>query len=97
LIFSNNPSAAKGFDNFQPDPDLPLKVRDIVTRAVADGRIALSQIEQAYERIERVRQKLLLLESDLKAREQAAADVLPGNDWRLRKINNIEILTGGNK
>jgi len=97
LIFSNNPSAAKGFDNFQPDPDLPLKVRDIVTRAVADGRIALSQIEQAYERIERVRQKLLLLESELKAREQAAADVLPGNDWRLRKINNIEILTGGNK
>jgi beta-N-acetylhexosaminidase len=51
LIFSNNPAAAKGVENFQPDPDLPSKVADIVIRAVRAGNIKPERLEESYRRV----------------------------------------------
>lgn len=52
LVFSNNPAAAKGYSQFQIDPDLPEKVIQIVKKAIQDGRISTDRIDQSFQRIQ---------------------------------------------
>ncbi len=58
LVFSNNPAAAQGVPDFQPQYDIPQKVIAIVQRALADGRLRRQQIEEAYRRIVALRGQL---------------------------------------
>ena len=58
LVFSNNPAAAQGVADFQPQYDIPQKVIAIVQRALADGRLRPEQIDSAWRRIAALRARL---------------------------------------
>lgn len=58
LIFSNNPAAAKGVDNFTPDPNLPDKIIAIIKQAVKTGEISREAIHQSYLKIIKLKQKI---------------------------------------
>jgi len=51
LVFSNNPSAAKGVKGFRPDPDLPEKCIEKVLNGVEQESITALAIEQSFRRI----------------------------------------------
>ncbi len=67
LIFSNNPLAAGGVKDFAPDPDLPLRIQEIVRKAIDDGSLS-------YERIERSYQRILASKSRIMQRDDRVAD-----------------------
>lgn len=52
LVFSNNPAAAQGEKNWQFDEELVDKVHNIVSNALEEKKLALSQIEQSVKRIQ---------------------------------------------
>ncbi|MGB7480048.1 MAG: glycoside hydrolase family 3 N-terminal domain-containing protein [Burkholderiaceae bacterium] len=58
LVFSNNPAAAQGVPDFQPQYDIGERVIAIVLRALADGRLRQEQIENAWRRIVAMRARL---------------------------------------
>jgi hypothetical protein len=48
LLFSNNPSAAKGLKNFKPDPDLAPQIIQIVKQAIQNKELDAAVIDRAY-------------------------------------------------
>lgn len=51
VIFSNYALAAVGVPNFKPDPDLPEKIIKAVKRAISQGELSESRINEAFTRV----------------------------------------------
>lgn len=58
IIFSNNLNAAKRIPGFQPDPDLPKNFCDVVEKAIHEGRLSTARINEAFERVQRLKKRL---------------------------------------
>lgn len=57
-MFSNNKLACKNQHCWEPDPDLPEKIIDVVTKAVKNGEITEKRINESYNRIMKLKKEL---------------------------------------
>lgn len=62
MIFSNNPSAAKNVEGFKPDPYIAKKIIKIVKDAIAKKELDVKLIDDAYNRIIKVKSKYHLVQ-----------------------------------
>lgn len=58
VIYSNNPMAAASIPNFQPDPELPIRFRETLLKAVDDGLLSKTNICKSYERVMKLKERL---------------------------------------
>lgn len=58
LLFSNNPLAWPGSEDFKPEPYIGEKAVEMILKAVGKGYIDAANIRESYERIKRVKERL---------------------------------------
>lgn len=58
LIFSNNPSAARGIEGFKPNARIASEVIAIVKEAIREGKLTEAQIDEKWKRVEALRARL---------------------------------------
>lgn len=59
LVFSNNPAAASAVPGFKPRYDMGTQVAELVREAIERGELTPAQIDVAWQRLSRLRSRLL--------------------------------------
>ncbi len=58
LVFSNNPAAAKGVENFTPNARISEQIIEAVKQGIQDGKIDVTRIDESYQRIMDLKERI---------------------------------------